>query len=240
MVAIIPAAGKGTRMASVTGGAPKELLRLGGKTVLQRIIEEAQACEPDAIIVVSSPSKPQLSLAAMEFGAKVELQVRPAGLADAIATAGVEDDAIVLFGDCVFSGGSPAARLADLSRRGIDGCIAVEPVDDEGTRHYGIVEVDEYTGGIQRILEKPGPSATDSRWAIAARFSCSVGMMSFVNAYVRRHAPWDGSELSMTPVFQYAISQGYDLKAVPLIPEQQRVDCGSPDEYRSATWLNWD
>jgi dTDP-glucose pyrophosphorylase len=226
-------------MASVTDGAPKELLRLGGKTVLELIIAEARLCEPDEIIVVSSPTKPQLSLAAMELGAKVELQVRSAGLGDAIATAGVEDDAIVLYGDCVFKGGSPSERLAELTRKGIDGCIAVEPVDDEGTRLYGIVEVDEYTGGIKRILEKPGPQGTDSRWAIAARFSCSVRLMAFINTYVRSHTSPEGKELSMTPVFQYAISEGFDLKAVPMMPGQKRVDCGSPEEYNAARWLDW-
>ncbi len=227
-------------MTSVTGGEPKELLRLGRKTVLERIIEEARECDPDEIVVVSSPAKPQLSLAAMELGARVELQVRSAGLADAIATANVEDDAIVLYGDCVFTGGSPSERLAELSRRGIDGCIAVEEVDDEGTRHYGIVEVDEYTGGITRILEKPGPEKTSSRWAIAARYSCSVNLMAYLNGYIARHVSPIGDELSMTPVFEAALLEGFDLKAVPVQPGQKRVDCGSPEEYRAARLFDWD
>jgi hypothetical protein len=43
----------------------------------------------------------------------------------------------------------------------------------------------------------------------------------------------------MTPVFQYAISEGFDLKAVPMMPGQKRVDCGSPEEYNAARWLDW-
>jgi dTDP-glucose pyrophosphorylase len=240
MVAIVPAAGKGIRMTSITGGSPKELLRLGRKTVLERIVDEARLCDPREIIVVSSPQKPQVSLAATHLGARVELQVRNAGLADAIACAGVEDDAIILYGDCAFAGGSPSPRLAELIRKGIDGCIAVEPVDDAGTLQYGIVEVNEYSGGIQRILEKPGPHATSSRWAVAARFACSVQLMSYISSYLQTKPVPEGTELSMTPIFEAAILEGFDIKAAPLQPGQQRVDCGSPEEYSAGRWLQWD
>jgi dTDP-glucose pyrophosphorylase len=240
MVAIIPAAGKGTRMQSVTKGMPKELLKLGRKTVLQRIFDEAHECHPREIVVVGSPAKPQLSLAATQMGARVEFQLCPAGLADAIASAGVEDDAVVFYGDCAFHGGSPSPRIAELIRKGIDGCIAVEPTDDAGTCLYGIVEVDEFTGGIQRALEKPGPEATKSRWAIAARFGCSVQFMAFIAKYLQNNPPSEAKELSMTPIFQAAIQSGLDLKAVTLQPGQRRVDCGSPEEYASARRLDWD
>ena len=55
MIAIIPAAGKGTRMEAVTGGKPKELLPLGSKAVLLRVLEEARASDPDEIVVVTRP-----------------------------------------------------------------------------------------------------------------------------------------------------------------------------------------
>jgi UTP--glucose-1-phosphate uridylyltransferase len=228
-------------METVTAGKPKELLRLGRQTVLERIVREAQLCDPDQIVVVSSPQKPDLSSAAIALGAKVELQLHKAGLGHAIASAGADDDAIVLYGDCVFAESSPSPRLAELIRKGIDGAIAVEPVSDEETKLYGIVEVNEQTGAVIRILEKPGPLATTSRWAIAARFACGIRLMAYISNYVVDHPVLEGGkELSMTPIFQAAIKDGFDIKAVPLQPGQRRVDCGSPEDYRQAIHLNWD
>lgn len=240
MVAIIPAAGTGTRMKAVTGGKPKELLRLGRSSVLGRVVQEARECDVDHVMVVSSPTKPELSISATEMGARVELQIKPLGLAHAIAAASVEDDAVILLGDCVFHGSSPAPRLTELIRKGIEGCIAVQEVDDSGTHLYGIVEVDEGTGGIKSILEKPGPQMTQSRWAVAGRFAFGVRLMAFISEYVGQHPPQEGRELGLTEVLQYAIAQGFDLKAVPLQPGQTRIDCGSPEEYAAARWLQWD
>ncbi|HWD38841.1 MAG TPA: sugar phosphate nucleotidyltransferase [Fimbriimonas sp.] len=240
MVAIIPAGGKGTRMNLITHGAPKELLRLGSKTVLQRVVDEAREAEVQRIVVVSAPNKPALSLAATELGAEVMLQEQMLGLGDAIACAGVVDEALILYGDCVFEGPAPSFRMAELIRRGIDGCIAVESVDDEGTKQYGIVEVGESTGQIQRLLEKPGPEGTKSRWAIAARFAFGAPLMAFLQEFRAKAEIPEGKELSMTPVFSAAVEAGFDLKAVPLQPGTKRIDCGSPEEYAAARWLQWD
>ena len=239
MVAIVPAAGKGTRMASVTGGKSKELLKLGRRTVLERVIDEAREAGADSVVVVSSDEKPELTAASEALGARVAIQKRPLGLGDAIACAEVADEAIVLYGDCVFWGGSPVTRMAALLARGIDGCIAVERVSDEDTWKYGIVEVDENTGGIQALIEKPGPERTSSRWAIAARFGFGVQLMAFLQEERARHIVSEGQELSMTPIFSAAVRAGFDLKAVPLQPEQKRVDCGSPEEYAEARRLDW-
>ncbi len=226
-------------MVAVTGGSPKELLMLGGKTVLERVIEEAREAEVDRIVVVSAPDKPELTKAALAAGADVALQPEQRGLADAIASATVEDEALILYGDCVYQGASPSYRIAELVRRAIDGCIAVEPVSDADTSLYGIVEVDETTGAIRRILEKPGPEATSSRWAIAARFAFGPALMAFLSAQVAHRNILPGQELSMTPIFNAAIEAGFDLKAVPVQPGQRRVDCGSPEEYSAAQALSW-
>jgi dTDP-glucose pyrophosphorylase len=229
----------GTRMASITAGSAKELLRLGGKSVLERVIEEAREALVDDVIVVSSRDKMDLTSAALELGARVALQEEPLGLAYAVAAAEVEDEALVLNGDCVFGGGSPAYRIAELVRRAIPGCIAVEGVDDQGTRLYGIVEVDENTGGIQRILEKPGPKGTRSRWAVAGRYAFGAAFMAFLARYCREAVLGPGQELSLTPIFNAAIEEGFDLKAAPLQRGQERLDCGDPEAYALARRFSW-
>jgi UTP--glucose-1-phosphate uridylyltransferase len=229
-------------MSEVTAGKPKELLKLGRKTVLQRVIEEAREAGADQVVVVNSPDKPEIDEFVHEQpGVLVAYQNQPHGLTDAVAGAGLEEDCFVLLGDVVFQGGSPLERMGNLVFRGIDGCIAVEQVTDEKVSLYGIVEIDETSGGIRRILEKPQPSETGSRWAIAARFAFSGRFMSFLSDYRSTTSERDAKgEINLTQALNEAIEQGMDLKAVALQDGQQRVDCGSASEYDAARRLEWD
>ncbi len=227
-------------MRPVTGGAPKELLPLGSLSVLARVCKEAREAGADRIRVVSAANKQSLSDAAERLGAEVVLQKEPLGLADAISAGADDDDALILFGDCVIWGGSPVSRMSDLIFRGIDGCVAVEAVSDEDTRRYGILEVSEFSGQVIRSLEKPGPQVTSSRWAVAARYAFSSRLMSFLVEVRQKWTPSPGEELSLSPVLDTAIEAGFDIKAVSLQPGQERIDCGSPEEYATALRLAWD
>lgn len=237
MVAILPAAGKGTRMMAVTGGAPKELLTLGRAPTIARVIGEARQAGIERIVVVSAPDKPELDEFLKDYRVEIVHQPAMRGLADAIACADVDDAAVVLLGDGAYHGGSPVARMAELLEKGIDGAVAVEATDDEGTRRYGIVDVDEWRGGVLRIREKPGPEATPSRWAVAGRYALSRRLMAFLSEAVHAHEGL--GELGMTPVLSAAIAEGFDLKAVALGPEMRRVDVGTPEEYAQAQALAW-
>ncbi|MFI5385506.1 MAG: NTP transferase domain-containing protein, partial [Fimbriimonadales bacterium] len=61
MIAILPAAGKGTRMSAVTSDS-KELLHVGGKAVLQWVLEEGREAGVDRSLVVVSPPKTDLQV----------------------------------------------------------------------------------------------------------------------------------------------------------------------------------
>ena len=224
-------------MASVTQGRAKELLPLGGAPTIARVIGEARQAGVDRIVIVGSPDKLDLDEFAQQY--RVEMVHQPAmrGLADAIACANVDDDALILLGDGAYYGGSPVARMAELLEKGMDGAVAVEATDDAGTRRYGIVDVDEWRGGIRSILEKPGPDATQSRWAVAGRYALSRRLMAFLSEQVHDHrAP---GELGMTPVLNAAIDAGFDLKAVALQEGMRRVDVGTPEEYEEALRIAW-
>jgi dTDP-glucose pyrophosphorylase len=249
MVAIIPAAGLGTRMAALTGGEPKELLPLGRQSVLERVIDEAVRAGADETVVVSSARKPGIEKAINEWSqgrfreAKVRVvnQSTPRGLADALMSApDIEDEVLILLGDCVFEGSSPAERMATLLYRGGDGCVAVETVSDDEVSRYGICEIDEM-GAIRRIVEKPRPEDIASRWAVAARYAFSSPLFSRLREWfdeASRDCP--ESEITLTALVQTAIENGFDIKAVALQPDQARVDCGTPEEYAAARRLAWD
>jgi len=60
MKAIIPAAGHGTRFYPVAKSIPKEMLPVGAKPAIQRIVEEALAAGVDEVIIITSPDKPTI------------------------------------------------------------------------------------------------------------------------------------------------------------------------------------
>ena len=55
--ALIPAAGRGTRMRPVTWAVPKELLPVGTRPAIHRVVDEAAAAGLDRIGVVIGPGK---------------------------------------------------------------------------------------------------------------------------------------------------------------------------------------
>jgi UTP--glucose-1-phosphate uridylyltransferase len=247
MVAIVTAAGKGTRMAAVSEKLPKELLPLGSKPVLLRVMEECRACDPTEIVVVSSESKTQLNeqieLWSQErfpdIPIRIAFQSTPNGVAGAIADADVESDATILLGDCLFAHPSPIPRLANLVERGVDACVLVEKVADEAVSRYGIVEIDESSGLIRRILEKPSLAETSSRWAVAGRYALSGPVMGFLRDYMQVHGN-EGSEITLSEVFEAGLRQEQDIRAVPLQDGMERLDCGTPEEYKEAHRQRWD
>ncbi len=88
--AVIPAAGKGTRLLPVTEVIPKELIPVGQRPMIQYIFERLIEAEiPEAVIVIN-PSKQALKkYLRQEFSKKIKLrfviQKEPVGLADAIS-----------------------------------------------------------------------------------------------------------------------------------------------------------
>ncbi len=226
-------------MYSVTGGRPKELLDLGGRTVLARIVHEARCAGATEVLVVSSPAKAELSHHAKDLGCVVVDQLEPNGLGPAVALALPATDSMLLLGDTVYRGVSPLEALGRQFALGYDGVLAVEPVDDSQLSAYGIVEC-AFDRQVTRILEKPNVSDTSSREAIAARYIFSARFFHLVIQRMGQFLRESGRpEVSLTPAMQAAIDAGMDFRSVPLAQGAQRVDCGSVEDYLRAKELTW-
>jgi UTP--glucose-1-phosphate uridylyltransferase len=230
MVAILPAAGRGTRMSGVGSGS-KELLPLGGKPVIQHVVEEARRAGATEIVVVASSRKPDILAFCADIS--VALQEQATGLAPAVLAPGRIGPTLILLPDTVFHPGSPSARLVAALSRGFDLALAVERVEDEAVSRYGIVEWTPETGRISRILEKPRPDETASRWAITARFALSDRTMFYLKNQVGELIGGD-AEIALTPILNGAIGAGHTAVAIPLEQDEIRLDCGNPEGYRRA------
>ncbi|MEE2812715.1 MAG: NTP transferase domain-containing protein [Candidatus Thermoplasmatota archaeon] len=86
-LAVIPAAGLGSRMADLIVDGCKELLEIGGITMLERTIRELEEAGIQRIIVISSPSKQSIDEACHLRGVEVVHQQEPRGLVDAVLCA---------------------------------------------------------------------------------------------------------------------------------------------------------
>ncbi|MHB8636999.1 MAG: sugar phosphate nucleotidyltransferase [Fimbriimonadaceae bacterium] len=230
LIAILPAGGRGTRMSSITSGGSKEALPLGGRTVLDHVLDEAFAAGADRAIVVSSREKGDIEpiVAGRREHVDLRYQDEPRGLADAIVAAGeFEHDALILLSDTVFAPANASNGLTCLVPSP-DGCILAQHVSVADLQHYGVLECENHR--IKKILEKPDPAVTSSRLAVAARFHLSDRVLRLLREFVQ--TPLVDGEYDLTAGLNRALLHTMQLVAV--VTEARRFDCGSPEGYRQA------
>ncbi len=258
--AIVPAAGRGTRLYPITRVQPKEMLPLGSRPVVQRVAEELTAAGVTDILFITGADKrtiedhfdPSTGLApddapaeAREWGPNLSAarfysirQGAPRGLGDAVSCgehfAG-QGYFVCALGDCTMTGPEPLSRLVDAHKRHeADLSILVQPVEREATRRYGIIEpgdrLDDSTFEMIDIVEKPGPEAAPSRHAVAARYVFSSDLFDYLNDL----EPGHGDEIQLTDAIRNMLADGYRGIAVPLAPGEHRLDVGNLKSYGQA------
>ena len=170
--AVIMAAGHGTRMKSPT---PKMLHKVGGRTLLDRVIDTVQAagCERIHVIVgAHSAAVRDVVVARLGEGAAV-LQDPPLGTGHAVlcakdALADFEGDVRVVNGDC------PLLQAQDLeplfAHRGAGSALAIMAFEPRDPLRYGRI-IRGADGHVMRIVEHAVASEQEK-----AVKTCNAGM----------------------------------------------------------------
>ena len=114
--AIIPAAGLGTRMEENAVLGCKELIEVGGITMLERTIREIEEAGISNIVVVSSPDKPAIADSLQDRGVEIVYQPSPKGLVDAVRcarelTGGAP--CLIALPDVMYTEGNPTKTLVE-------------------------------------------------------------------------------------------------------------------------------
>ncbi|QCI19616.1 MAG: bifunctional UDP-N-acetylglucosamine diphosphorylase/glucosamine-1-phosphate N-acetyltransferase GlmU [Buchnera aphidicola (Brevicoryne brassicae)] len=139
---IILAAGKGTRMKS---NYPKVLHFLGGKTILEHVIQTAQSIKPKKIILVHSHEKKLISSKIYNNSLEWVMQKKPKGTGHAIklAVKNIPDDenVLVLYGDVPFISTESIKKLQNSKKNSKINLLTMKVKNPDG---YG------------RILRKRG------------------------------------------------------------------------------------
>ena len=154
VVAVILAAGQGTRMRSRT---PKLLHPLCGRPMIGWPVAAARDAGAETIVVVDSLERPLAPV--LDGQVVVAIQERPRGTADAVRAAGAHIDpastVIVLAGDVPLVGAEMLRGLAQAhARSGAAGTIATAVLEDPGG--YGRV-VRAPDGTVERVVETKAP-----------------------------------------------------------------------------------
>jgi UTP--glucose-1-phosphate uridylyltransferase len=252
---VIPAAGFGTRLAPLTQLMPKEMLPLGGKVVLQYVLEECDAAGLDSVLVVINRRKTALFPVGEETPGAVDPltgvpkrsvyfanQEKQGGLAHAIlhaeAFTGDEPFAVAL-GDSLVHGGdrSLLARMtAAHVQHGAAATIAAQYIPDDTLSRYGVFEPAGEIGDVFRvgsIVEKPRLDAAPSRYAVTARYVFSPEIYDAIRAVATPGV----DEIALTDAVTHLARSGKTVLAVCLGPGQQRLDIGNPKSYAEAFQL---
>ena len=172
-VAVIPAAGQGTRMLPATKAVPKELLPILERPALQIVVDEAVGAGVDHVVIVTSRSKPAIEhyfARSTEVEDSLEAQGRGA-LAQQLRRYGNDITVSFVYQD------SPRGLGGLVAETGT-GAVALKRVPADETSRYGIVTplgapVDRdgwETLPMGHIVEKPAANPP-SDLAIIGRYA---------------------------------------------------------------------
>jgi bifunctional UDP-N-acetylglucosamine pyrophosphorylase/glucosamine-1-phosphate N-acetyltransferase len=232
--AVILAAGQGTRMKSAT---PKVLHKVGGRTLLDRVIDTVQAtgCERIVVVVGAQPG-PVRDLVVKRLGeGAVAVQDPPLGTGHAVlaardALADFTGDVLVTNGDCPLLQAHDLEPLFGLRRDGVPlALLAFEPQD---TLLYGRV-IRGADGHVIRIVEPKDATAEQ----LAVR-TCYAGMLAadkdqLMGWLSRVNNDNAKGEYYLTGIVEIAVHDKALVKAA-LAPETSVMGCDTPMQLAQA------
>lgn len=152
LACVILAAGSGARMES---NLPKPLHAIAGRSMLAHVIAAAEGLQPERIIVVTAPDKPEMREAALPHKSAIQQEANGTGgavLAARDALKGFTGDILVLFGDAPLVTTASLQRLVDARRQAPAVGVVFAGFQTPDPKHYGRMVVDT-DGSLKKIAE---------------------------------------------------------------------------------------
>lgn len=215
MKAVIPLAGKGTRLRPHTHVVPKPLLRVAGKPVLDYLLDDLRKIGVAEVALIVG----HLQNAIRSHVARRHPDLRPRYLvqevqdgtagAVALARSWADEELLIVLADAVFEVEWGAIRTLPAEKAG---AIWVAEVED--WRRYGVVVADE-AGDLARIVEKPREPV--SRLANVGLYYVRDHALLFEGIdHVAASPSGPSGERYLTDAFQYMVDQGAKLATAPV------------------------
>lgn len=225
MKAIIPLAGKGTRLRPHTHTTPKPLLHVAGRPVMSYILDDLAGIGVDEIVFVVGYMREVIESYIAEAYPNItahyvvqEIQDGTAG-AVKLAEPFVDEDVLILFVDTLFDAELGLVQSVSDTTSGI---IWAKEVEDY--QRFGVILTDE-AGDMIRIVEKP--SEPISKLANIGLYYMKDWRLLFEGI---RHTietdPGPSGEYYLTDAFQYMVDHGAKIQVAPVAGW---YDCGKPE-----------
>jgi NDP-sugar pyrophosphorylase family protein len=225
---MILAAGKGTRMGSITAARPKPLLEIGGVPLLQHILTGLAGLGISHAVVVIGYLGEQLERHFGDGGA-VGLRItycrqeRQTGTAQAALLARRHLDLaplVISFGDILCAASNYRKLVESFAAQPCDALLGLNPVDDPWAGAAVYRDGDRVT----RIIEKPPRGSSSTRWN-------NAGVMVLTPAVwpvLEELPPSERGEYELPQGIARMVEMGCDVRGVELTGFWS--DVGTPEE----------
>ena len=210
MKAIIPLAGKGTRLRPHTHLTPKPMMKVAGKPVMSYVLDELKKLgNVEQVIYITGHLKEkveQFARAEMDVPSVFIEQKVQDGTAGAVALAKgyVDQPVLIIFVDTIFDADLTRVKSVDA-----DGIIWVKEVEDY--QRFGVVVTDK-DGNMTKIVEKP--KTPISKRANIGLYYIKNWKLLFEGIDHVLTQPMNQGEYFLTDAFQYMIEKGAKIKVI--------------------------
>ncbi|MCX8170745.1 MAG: sugar phosphate nucleotidyltransferase [Candidatus Bathyarchaeota archaeon] len=227
MKAVVLAAGEGQRLRPLTLTRPKHMIPVGGKPILEHLVNTLKIPEIEEILIVVN-YKADVIKAYFGDGSKHDVKIRyvfqdkTVGTADAVLAAERyvgSEDFLAINGDLLVS--SDAIESVIRKHKREDFSIAtLAAVQVERPEDYGVLKVD--CGKLIDIVEKPSEGGMGNL-VNAGIYVFSAKIFDFIE----RTEPSSRGEIELTSSIRLAIMGGEKV-SVAEIPSDKWLDIGRP------------
>lgn len=215
MKAIIPLAGKGTRLRPHTLTTPKPLVEVGGRPVMSYILDDLQRLGIHEIVFVVGYLRDVIQEYLVREYPDIEahfvVQEVQDGTAGAIHLAEpyIDEEVLIVFVDTLFDADLELPRTLADDWAGI---IWAKEVEDY--QRFGVILTDD-DGAMTRIVEKPDEPV--SRLANIGLYYIRDWELLFEGIRdVLEAEPGPGGEFFLTDAFQYMVDHGARIRTAPV------------------------
>jgi UDP-N-acetylglucosamine diphosphorylase / glucose-1-phosphate thymidylyltransferase / UDP-N-acetylgalactosamine diphosphorylase / glucosamine-1-phosphate N-acetyltransferase / galactosamine-1-phosphate N-acetyltransferase len=203
-VAVVMAAGLGTRLRPLTERWAKPVLPIDGRPVIVTLIHELAADGFDSFVVVTGHLAAQVEelLSPLPYRMGFVSQPEPVGSADAVRRAQVEPPFLVTAADTVYERGDPGRFWQRFQESGAAGAISIR--SQPGRPDHTRIRVE---GG--RVLKVVDPSVR-SGWTSAPLMAVGLPVAEQIAADL------PGPPFELAYAFQRAIDAGERVEAIEI------------------------
>lgn len=245
-VAVIPAAGRGTRMRPATRVVPKALITVVDRPAIQYAVEEAARAGAKEAVVVVDLDAGYLIAQHFKIGGALpgleDIRVRPVVQEEPLGLGHAVYEAAEMVGDrpffCLLSDNivRPGQDvLEEMSAGSNDGAVSVmclRRYSDEFLDKYGFVipasEIEDRYLDLSGAVEKPGVERAPSNLGLVGRYLFTPEVFSILN----KTDPGFGGEIQLTDAINELGQRG---RLRGYVAETDLLDTGTPEGLLQAT-----